>query len=180
MQHLKHFEFMASGAHPRRAALTPPEIEKLGDFLSAMCSSRQLETIRLCFEGLWETNMPDVPSLSPCIPNFKSQKLKKLRLFALPFHLSEIEPLLDQMLILSRPELLSMELNYPMLVSGLWRDALEVLRDKIVPANVILEIIAPWGVEDWGSAAPWPNSRKRVRNYSTNLPLVAFLLPSFT
>lgn len=113
-------------------------------FLQAMCSSSELETIQLCLEGLG--NRQTQHSLGSCVPKINSRKLKRFDLQALPLQPVELVPLLDDLLGPLRPNLW-LNLEYPHLVSGLWVDALEVLRKKSMSIDTAFDLQRPWGLE---------------------------------
>ncbi|KUJ09175.1 uncharacterized protein LY89DRAFT_724676 [Mollisia scopiformis] len=148
MQHLKSFDFITDCG--REHALSTVEIAKLREFFTAMCSSRLLENVRICLEGMTPQN---TGSLWSCIPNFKSPKLRKLRLQSMGLHLTELAPWIDELLVSSSHPMLWLKMERFGLLSGKWADALDVLREKAV---LIIELERPWNFEDGMTESSWP------------------------
>lgn len=103
------------------------DLDALRSFMTAILDVASLEEIYVALGFLSkEREYPPLFSLISLALPRKYPKLRSLSLISVNMHLWELEDLLSP----SNPSLVSVSLDYPCLLGGTWKEALELLRER--------------------------------------------------
>lgn len=157
-----------------------PEFDNLTRYLAVLLGAPGLHELRLDFSHLWDSALTDLTippdfSLGPVLRIRPWHGLRRLHLYYMPLELAELEEFLAR----RRRPLEMIDLTSVRLLSGTWREALDVLRAHY---GGYLTLDAPSGAEcddmTWdeknrifGKASKWAShaGRSRAEQYITGL-----------